>query len=87
MNLRAESWPAKIEPFGHPSQVRAQVLVLQACIDLRVRLARGLCIETELMTSFALTFNPYKQPIFTPSDFEDYSQIIIERSVGAKGSC
>ena len=55
------------------------------CIDLRVRLARALCIE--LMTSFALAFNPYKQPIFTPSDFEDYSQIIIERSVGAKGSC
>ena len=29
-------------PFGHPSQVRMQVLVLQTCIDLRVRLARAL---------------------------------------------
>ena len=29
-------------PFGHPLQVRAQVLVLQTCIDLRVRLARAL---------------------------------------------
>ena len=29
-------------PFGHPSQVRTQVLVLQTCVDLRVRLARAL---------------------------------------------
>ena len=28
-------------PFGHPSQVRTQVLVLHACVDLRVRLARA----------------------------------------------
>ena len=29
--------------FGrHPSQVRTQVLVLQTCVDLRVRLASGL---------------------------------------------
>ena len=30
------------KPFGHPSQVRMQVLVLQTCVDLRVRLARAL---------------------------------------------
>ena len=29
-------------PFGHPSQVRTQVVVLQTCVDLRVRLARAL---------------------------------------------
>ena len=29
-------------PFGHPSQVRTQVLLLQTCVDLRVRLARAL---------------------------------------------
>ena len=29
-------------PFGHPSQVRTQVLVLQTCVDLRVHLARAL---------------------------------------------
>ena len=28
--------------FGHPSQVHTQVLVLQTCVDLRVRLATGL---------------------------------------------
>ena len=28
-------------PFGHPSQVRMQVLVLKTCVDLRVRLARA----------------------------------------------
>ena len=28
-------------PFGHLSQVRTQVLVLQTCVDLRVRLARA----------------------------------------------
>ena len=31
-----------VNPFGHPSQVRTQVLVLQTCVDLRVRLARAL---------------------------------------------
>ena len=31
-------------PFGHPSQVRTQVLVLQTCVDLRVRLAAGFYI-------------------------------------------
>ena len=25
----------RANPFGHPSQVRAQVLVLQTCVDLR----------------------------------------------------
>ena len=29
-------------PFGHPSQVRTQVLVLQTCVDWRVSLARAL---------------------------------------------
>ena len=29
-------------PFGHPSQVHTQVLLLQSCVDLRVRLASGL---------------------------------------------
>ena len=35
-------------PFGHPSQVRTQVLVLQTCVDfvdLRVRLARALDLK------------------------------------------
>ena len=32
-------------PFGHPSQVRTQVLVLQTCVDLRVRLARALILR------------------------------------------
>ena len=31
-----------VNSFGHPSQVRTQVLVLQTCVDLRVRLARAL---------------------------------------------
>ena len=32
-------------PFGHPSQVRTQVLVLQTCVDLRVRLASGIKVR------------------------------------------
>ena len=32
-------------PFGHPSQVRTQVLILQTCVDLRVRLARALDLK------------------------------------------
>ena len=28
-----------VSPFGHPSQVCTQVLVLQTCVDLRIRLA------------------------------------------------
>ena len=38
-------------PFGHPSQVRTQVLLLQTCVDLRVRLARALglkCASTRM---------------------------------------
>ena len=31
--LRFASRP--VNPFGHPSQVRTQVLVLQTCVDLR----------------------------------------------------
>ena len=31
-----------MNPFGHPSQVCMQVLVLQTCIDLQVHLARAL---------------------------------------------
>ena len=30
-----------LRPFGHPSQARTQVFVLQTCVDLRVRLARA----------------------------------------------
>ena len=34
-------------PFGHPSQVRTHVLVLQTCVDLRVRLARASNLDRE----------------------------------------
>ena len=30
-----------VNPFGHPSQVRTQILVLQTCVDLWVPLARA----------------------------------------------
>ena len=50
-------------PFGHPSQVRTQVLVLQTCVDLRVRLARALSIHLGEIVLQALTIyvSPWRQ--------------------------
>ena len=60
--------------FGHPSQVHTQVLVLQTCIDLRVRLARALdrefsyrnwfsCFVTVRM-AFTIIIYMYQQCIY-----------------------
>ena len=39
-----------MNPFGHPSQVRTQVLVLQSYVDLRVRLARALNVTKKIIS-------------------------------------
>ena len=44
-------------PFDHPSQVRTEVLVLQTCIELRVRVASGFRLECIFKISNNLTPN------------------------------
>ena len=47
-------------PFGHPLQVRMQVLLLQTCIDLQICLARALRLHNIIEHRLDLAKQPNK---------------------------